>query len=68
MFITPYFGGCKYTNNFLFINKNIEIQYFEMLITPFLHYTYDLCISFCIFESWRWDRGAGKKPARIFKL
>ena len=38
MFVTPYFGGCKYTNNFLFINKNIEIQYFELLI------------SFCKFE------------------
>ena len=38
MFITPYFGGCKYTNNFLFINKNIEFQYFDLLI------------SFCIFE------------------
>ena len=33
MFITPYFGGCKYTNNFLFINNNIEIQYFELLIS-----------------------------------
>ncbi len=33
MFITPYFGGCKYTNNFLFINKNIEIQHLDMLIT-----------------------------------
>ena len=33
MFITPYFGGCKYTNNFLFINKNIEFQYFGLLIT-----------------------------------
>ena len=34
MFITPYFGGCKYTNNFLFINKNIEFQHFDLLITP----------------------------------
>ncbi len=33
MFISPYFGGCKYTNNFLFINKNIEFQYFGLLIT-----------------------------------
>ena len=33
MFITPYFGGCKYTNNFLFINKNIVFQHFDLLIT-----------------------------------
>ena len=33
MFITPYFGGCKYTNNFLFINKNIVFQHFGVLIT-----------------------------------
>ena len=33
MLFTPYFGGCKYTNNFLFINNNIEIQYFELLIS-----------------------------------
>jgi len=33
MFISPYFGGCKYTNNFLFFNKNIEIQYIGLLIT-----------------------------------
>ena len=33
MFITPYFGGCKYTNKFLFINKNIEFQHFVLLIT-----------------------------------
>jgi hypothetical protein len=33
MFITPYFGGCKYANNFLFINKNIEFQCFGVLIT-----------------------------------
>ena len=33
MYITPYFGGCKYTNNFLFINKNTEIQCLELLIT-----------------------------------
>ena len=36
MYITPYFGGCKYTNNFLFINKNIEIQYIGLLITLLL--------------------------------
>jgi len=34
MFFTPYFGGCKYTNYFLFINKNIEFQWLGMLITP----------------------------------
>ncbi len=33
MFISPYFGGCKYTNNFLFINKNIVFQHFGVLIT-----------------------------------
>ena len=33
MFITPYFGGCKYTNNFLFINKKAEFQCFGVLIT-----------------------------------
>ena len=33
MYITPYFGGCKYTNNFLFINKNIVFQHFVLLIT-----------------------------------
>ena len=38
MLFTPYFGGCKYTNNFLFINKNIEIQYFEMLISEYFVY------------------------------
>ena len=36
MFITPYFGGCKYTNNFLFINNNIEFQQFVLLITSHL--------------------------------
>ena len=36
MFITPYFGGCKYTNNFLFINNNIEFQRLGLLITPYL--------------------------------
>ena len=35
MFITPYFWGCKYTNNFLFINKNIVFQHFVLLITFF---------------------------------
>ena len=34
MFFTPYFGGCKYTNYFLFINKNIEFQWLGLLITP----------------------------------
>ena len=33
MFISPYFGGCKYTNNFLFINKKAEFQHFALLIT-----------------------------------
>ena len=33
MFITPYFGGCKYTNYFLFINKKPVFQCFELLIT-----------------------------------
>jgi hypothetical protein len=33
MFISPYFGGCKYTNYFLFINKNIEFQRLVLLIT-----------------------------------
>ena len=41
MFITPYFGGCKYTNNFLFINKNPVFQCFGLLITPSaLHFTF----------------------------
>ena len=34
MFITPHFGGCKYTNIFLFINKKAEFQCFDLLITP----------------------------------
>ena len=34
MFFTPYFGGCKYTNKFLFINKIIVFQHFALLITP----------------------------------
>ena len=33
MFISPYFGGCKYTNNFLFINKKAEFQHIDLLIT-----------------------------------
>ena len=33
MFHSPIFGGCKYTNNFLFINKNPVFQHFELLIT-----------------------------------
>ncbi len=33
MFVTPYFGGCKYTNNFLFINKIPVFQHFALLIT-----------------------------------
>ena len=39
MLISPYFGGCKYTNNFLFINKKPEFQHIELLITfpPQIH-------------------------------
>ena len=33
MFLSPIFGGCKYTNNFLFINNNIEFQHLGLLIT-----------------------------------
>ena len=33
MFLSPYFWGCKYTNYFLFINKNTEFQCFGLLIT-----------------------------------
>ena len=33
MFFTPHFGGCKYTNYFLFINKIIVFQCFDLLIT-----------------------------------
>ena len=33
MFVSPYFGGCKYTNNFLFINKKAVFQHFGVLIT-----------------------------------
>ena len=32
MLFTPLFGGCKYTNYFLFINKKAEFQYFGPLI------------------------------------
>ena len=68
MYITPYFWGCKYTNIFLFINKFIEFQCFAVLITSFSQHPEVICTSFCIFGSWGQDRGAGKKPARIFKL
>ena len=33
MFLSPIFWGCKYTNNFLFINNNIEFQHLGLLIT-----------------------------------
>ena len=33
MFHSPIFGGCKYTNIFLFINKNTVFQRFDLLIT-----------------------------------
>ena len=33
MFHSPIFGGCKYTNIFLFINKNTVFQHFALLIT-----------------------------------
>ena len=33
MFVYPIFWGCKYTNNFLFINKKPEFQHFKLLIT-----------------------------------
>jgi len=42
MFISPYFGGCKYTNNFLFINKNIEFQCLGLLITQ--HYSFEIAL------------------------
>ena len=32
MLFTPLFGGCKYTNYFLFINKKAEFQYFDPLM------------------------------------
>ena len=37
MLLPHILGGCKYTNNFLFINKNIEIQCFELLISILKH-------------------------------
>ena len=33
MFVYPIFWGCKYTNNFLFINKKAEFQHLKLLIT-----------------------------------
>ncbi len=33
MFVYPIFWGCKYTNNFLFINKKAEFQHIKLLIT-----------------------------------
>ena len=33
MFITPLFGGCKYTNKILIINNIAVFQYFNLLIT-----------------------------------
>ena len=39
MFFTPYFGGCKYTNKILFINKIIVFQHFDLLITPVFYAT-----------------------------
>ena len=33
MFLSPKIWGCKYTNNFLFINKNPVFQHFDLLIT-----------------------------------
>ena len=37
MFITPLFGGCKYTNKFLIINNIAVFQHFNLLIThPYL--------------------------------
>ena len=35
MFITPLFGGCKYTNKILIINNIAVFQHFNLLITPF---------------------------------
>ncbi len=43
MYSSPLFGGCKYTNNFLFINKNIEIQSFGLLITSGILLTLGKC-------------------------
>ena len=62
MFITPYFGGCKYTNNFLFINNNIEFQQFVLLITSHLsvifrlnseQFSYICSVSYISREMWR---------------
>lgn len=39
MLFTPLFGGCKYTNYFLFINKKAEFQYFDPLYS----------VKYCIF-------------------
>ena len=36
MFITPLFGGCKYTNKILIINNIAVFQHFNLLITPFI--------------------------------
>ena len=33
MFLSPKIWGCKYTNNFLFINKKAVFQHFGLLIT-----------------------------------
>ena len=33
MFITPLFGGCKYTNKILIINNIAVFQHFNLLIT-----------------------------------
>ena len=33
MFLSPKIWGCKYTNNFLFINKKAVFQHFGVLIT-----------------------------------
>ena len=51
MFVYPIFGGCKYTNIFLFINKFIEFQCFAVLITSFSQHPEVICTSFCIFGS-----------------
>ena len=34
MFITPHFGGCKYTNNFLFINNFIKNRWLSIQFAP----------------------------------
>ena len=64
MFLSPIFRGCKYTNYFLFINKNTEFQCFGLLITLSAVYFAILpkekgphhlsdSVSFCIFGSWK---------------